>query len=217
MADITQDVGQITNIPVAGVDVGEQFATKGVSAFNQLNDRATEMNTQAEQMNIVKDEVNDSRDATISNATTATEQATIATAQANIAVSATNNKGLWSNLTGALNTPATVNHNGIVWVLNNNIADVALSEPTDDNTDWASLGVKLEIDEMLSVTAVTSYSYTDGILTETLYVTGNKEIFTYTDSNLTQIEYTDTDGTTVLLTVTYTYDASNNLISIGRV
>lgn len=47
-----------------------------------------------------------------------------------------NYKGNWSSLTGALNKPATVGHVGGFWVLNVNLANVALSEPSLTNTDW---------------------------------------------------------------------------------
>jgi len=55
-------------------------------------------------------------------------------------LSAANMKGAWSNLTGALSVPASVTHNNISWILNNDIADVTLSEPTLQNSDWTKLG-----------------------------------------------------------------------------
>ena len=45
------------------------------------------------------------------------------------AVAAANYKGEWSSLTGALNIPASVSHNGAVWVLTQNLADVTTDEP----------------------------------------------------------------------------------------
>ena len=60
---------------------------------------------------------------------------------ADIAIASANNKGLWSNLTGALNIPASVNHNNSFWVLNTDLVDVTLSEPKDVNTDWTKAGV----------------------------------------------------------------------------
>lgn len=70
----------------------------------------------------------------------ATEQAAIATAQAGIASAATNAvnyKGEWSSLSGALNIPASVYHNGNFWVLLSSLADITLSEPSPINTDWS--------------------------------------------------------------------------------
>lgn len=69
----------------------------------------------------------------------ATESANSATESANSAVlsqSSANFKGNWSDLTGTLNIPAVVYHNGINWQLLNNLADVTLSEPSVTD-DWS--------------------------------------------------------------------------------
>ena len=52
------------------------------------------------------------------------------------AEAAANFKGSWSSLTGALNKPAMVLHNGAYWVLLNNLANVTTSEPSI-TADWA--------------------------------------------------------------------------------
>ena len=70
---------------------------------------------------------------------TATEGfASAAQGAAEAAASSANFKGQWINLTGALNIPATVEHNGVLWILLNNLPDVTLSEPTSGNSDWLS-------------------------------------------------------------------------------
>lgn len=53
------------------------------------------------------------------------------------AAAAANFKGLWSSLSGALNKPATVLHDGAYWALLNNLANVASSTPSASNSDWA--------------------------------------------------------------------------------
>jgi hypothetical protein len=53
------------------------------------------------------------------------------------AVGAANYKGEWSTLTGALNIPASVSHNGGVWVLKANLADVTTAVPGVSN-QWLS-------------------------------------------------------------------------------
>ena len=63
--------------------------------------------------------------------------ATAAALSADAAANLADFKGTWSSLTGALNKPATVLHNGSYWALLNNLANVALSEPGVSNTDWA--------------------------------------------------------------------------------
>jgi len=74
----------------------------------------------------------------------ATTQAGIASTAANTATTVANNKGAWSGLTGALDVPSTVNHNGCVWLLNVDLVDVTQSEPTDSNTDWTKITYKLD-------------------------------------------------------------------------
>lgn len=44
--------------------------------------------------------------------------------------------GVWSTLTGALNTPASVLHNNRVWMLVSNLADVTAQEPTGLSPYW---------------------------------------------------------------------------------
>lgn len=46
-----------------------------------------------------------------------------------IAESAANFKGDWSRLTGSVATPATVRHDGMIWVLMQNLADITIHEP----------------------------------------------------------------------------------------
>lgn len=63
-----------------------------------------------------------------------------ATAAASQAVAAANFKGEWPDLTGPLNKPACVKHNGRFWMLLNNLADVTTSQP-GVSADWTSLNV----------------------------------------------------------------------------
>lgn len=48
-------------------------------------------------------------------------------------------KGTWGSLSGALNVPASVLHNGQIWSLIANLADVAASEP-GVSADWVVQG-----------------------------------------------------------------------------
>lgn len=79
------------------------------------------------------------------------------------------------------------------------------------------LGTGDSIDEKVSRYAVSATTYnTDGSLATMTYSTGNKSLYTYTTGTLTSIEYTDTDGSTVLLTVGFTYNADGTLATITR-
>lgn len=65
-----------------------------------------------------------------------------------MALAAANFKGLWSSLTGALNKPATVKHNGKFWALLNNLANVAASQP-GVSADWTVLD-SLQVTQTIS-------------------------------------------------------------------
>lgn len=87
-----------------------------------------------------------------------------ASASASVAVAAANFKGEWPALTGALSKPACVKHNGRFWMLLNNLADVALSEPGPANADWTPNDAGVVPSQTLtvagaSVTAVTGVRY----------------------------------------------------------
>lgn len=60
-------------------------------------------------------------------------------AAAATALAASTYKGEWSAQAGALNKPASVSHNGIFWALKNNLANVALSQPSSSSGDWIAI------------------------------------------------------------------------------
>lgn len=74
------------------------------------------------------------------NATEAASLATTASAQVALASAAANYKGIWSALSGALNMPASVSHNGNYWALNANLANVATATPGVSGS-WQALNV----------------------------------------------------------------------------
>lgn len=55
-----------------------------------------------------------------------------------LVIAAANFKGLWSSLSGALNVPASVYHNGAYWALSSNLADVSAKTPGVDS-EWLPL------------------------------------------------------------------------------
>lgn len=69
---------------------------------------------------------------------TAVAAGTQASTAAATALAASNFKGEWSFMAGALNKPACVKHNGRFWILLNNLGDVTTSEP-GVSADWTSL------------------------------------------------------------------------------
>jgi len=140
--------------------------------------------------NDVRDEVNTLRNATALDASDAADSA-------NTAASLANNKGAWSALTGALNIPASVNHNNYVWIVNTNLADVTASEPSDVNTDWTKATISPEdyytsdeTDDLLDQKADVSLLSSD----ISLYPTTASGDFTY-NKLVTSTEDTDYDDT----------------------
>jgi len=63
------------------------------------------------------------------DSTEAAASALTAVNSANAAMSSANFKGSWSDLTGALNIPASVFHNSAIWLLLNNLVDVTTAVP----------------------------------------------------------------------------------------
>lgn len=78
----------------------------------------------------------DSKDAALVSELAAAASATAAAA---VALSAANFSGTWASLTGALNVPAAVFHNGAYWMLLNNLANVTTSQP-GVSADWQVVG-----------------------------------------------------------------------------
>ena len=64
--------------------------------------------------------------------------AAAAQSAADAALGAANFKGEWSDLTGALNIPASVSHVNKIWLLLNDLPDVTASEP-GVTADWADI------------------------------------------------------------------------------
>jgi len=68
--------------------------------------------------------------------TAAAGSASAAASSQALAAASADFKGAWSSLTGALNKPASVSHNGSFWALLNNLANVTTSTPSLTNADW---------------------------------------------------------------------------------
>lgn len=115
--------------PPLRTDPGTDFATKAATFLSALPPMRDQMVTLASWL--------DGRAATTeSNAQSAASSSAAAVAAANF-------KGQWSSLSGALAVPASVAHNGDIWLLLHNVAAVAAHTPGGSSA-WAiltSLGV----------------------------------------------------------------------------
>ena len=115
----------LTQVQQAVVDAQDQVTLAEAAAALATTNGSAQVTLAADQVTLAEAEV------------ALAQQAVI---DADIAASSANNKGSWSALTGALAIPASVNHDDNIWVLNVNIADITLSEPSVSNTDYTIAG-----------------------------------------------------------------------------
>jgi len=148
----------------------DEFVSKFEITMDELSEQlVVDINDVSDEMNIVAGEVNTNASASATSATLSQDYANEdedveveaglysskhfslkAAESASTAEATANNKGAWSALTGALNIPASVNHDGDVWALNVNLADVTASEPAPANSDWTSVGTLSNVVEDLT-------------------------------------------------------------------
>lgn len=82
-----------------------------------------------DEANALQVDVNAKSAAAASSATLASTKASDAAAARDIVMAAVNYKGVWSSLSGALSIPASVLHNGAIWMLSQNVATVQSVTP----------------------------------------------------------------------------------------
>lgn len=85
--------------------------------------------TFAGQLNTLEVNVNQRETNATTQANAAETARALADTSASVASAAANFRGNWSSLTGALNIPATVAHQGYIWMLLSNVANITTSEP----------------------------------------------------------------------------------------
>ena len=110
-------------------DTPEDFDDKAYDCFPYVSAAASNAYANAQAAETAATNSNNS-------ATNSAASATASEASRQAADAASNYKGEWSGLTGALAKPATVSNDGAFWALVNNLANVALSEPSPSNADW---------------------------------------------------------------------------------
>jgi hypothetical protein len=175
----------ITPLPSAPLisDSPAQFNSKAFAWVDSLGNFVTEANAQASQVN-----------ADASNAAT---DANDAEAASLAAVAAANYKGEWSTLTGALNIPASVSHNGAVWVLTENLADVTGDEPgAGSPSAWliVTLPAQAGNDGKVLITDGTTLSWGDPV--DSVEIGTLQYFFTSTASNYPSNKWLLCNGST---------------------
>ena len=117
--------------------------TYNLSAYNCLNGWAVTYGPQLAALaaNVYANAVDAAGSAAAAAASAASAAAQVgqATTQANNAAAAANFKGTWSSLSGSISKPASVLHNGSIWVLLANIADVTTQPPVPGSAYWFAL------------------------------------------------------------------------------
>jgi len=135
----------------------------------EINDLTTEINLTAETIDgntaIIETLVNTAADNVVGQVA---DDLVAAEAAKQAAVAAANFKGDWSDLTGALSIPASVSHQGGVWLLLNDLADVTASEPSV-TADWEVIQDSAIAPTSLRTTAVS----VNAAVNERVYVTAS--------------------------------------------
>lgn len=136
----TTTIPTVSTVPQAGkrgVDVRETFVAKQEAFQDALTDTfIDEFNTSIGSMNTLGGEVETLSSQAESAKNSAEDARDLAQLSEDSAASSANNLGSWASLTGSVSIPASVNHNNQIWVLNTDLADITLSEPSTSNTDW---------------------------------------------------------------------------------
>lgn len=93
------------------------------------------------EVNTVAGEINTNATTASAAAVTASSAAVSASNSSAVAVAGANFKGNWSDLTGALNMPASVAHSGRFWFLNANVTDVTTKTP-GVASEWTAMSFR---------------------------------------------------------------------------
>ena len=130
MGEITQSITEfVGDLPNKDTMTESEFNVAAEAWVEYQDGIAAEVNAFSTQANSLRTDCNTAKtDAEAALASTETARDTAA-ASANFA-------GNWSDLTGALAMPASVWHDGKLWLLLTDLADVTASEPSPSNTDW---------------------------------------------------------------------------------
>ena len=168
------------------------------------------------------------------DALTASNAQTSATASAITAAAVANFAGEWSTLTGALNVPASVLHDGIYWNLLTNLANVTTSEPGVTG-DWDQLfagplisltasgaitaGDMLTINSNETASAITGSDQSAGTPSAVTTSVSDKTIAVVAvpSTNVAVMFYSDVSGSSVGEAVAFEFNSSGAITSIGSV
>lgn len=150
---ITQVITDLPDAPQRTQPPAE-FITKADAHVASLTGFVDETNIAIGEINTTQDEINTSESNSATSEGNAASSAAASANSALIAAASANFKGTWVSLTGALNKPSSVLHDGTYWQLLNDLADVTASEPSVTG-DWASIPQALKVAPRTSAASLT--------------------------------------------------------------
>ena len=113
----------------------EAFSDAVDTFFQEFPPLVIQINSAGDYIESVGAQVDADKIASAGSASAASGSAIAAASSQALAAASADFKGAWSALTGALNKPASVSHNGSFWALLNNLANVTTSQP-GVSADW---------------------------------------------------------------------------------
>lgn len=133
MGEITQSITEfVGDLPNKDTMTESEFNVAAEAWVEYQDGIAAEVNAFSTQANSLRTDCNTAK----ADAETALASAESAR---DAAASSSSFYGNWSELTGSLSMPASVWHDGKLWLLLADLADVTASEPSPSNSDWGLL------------------------------------------------------------------------------
>ena len=137
---ISQNIDALPTAPTRSDPAS--FDTRADAYLSALVTFSTQIETFRTQANTTASNINADKTAAEAAQSAAEAAQSLAEYAENGALAAAQFKGAWSALSGVLARPATVRHDDAYWLLlPASLANVAASEPSDDNADWARLNL----------------------------------------------------------------------------
>lgn len=155
-------ISDLPDAPNSVTDSPSEFDAKANSFVTAQVGQVASYNTANQWAKTTVQQTYDNAIEAAASAVSSEESAEEAAIYAANSAGSANYVGVWSNLNGALSKPASVLHNNTYWRLNNNLTNVASSEPSPTNSNWSAItAYKWSVGESSSVLAINSYQLLD--------------------------------------------------------
>lgn len=207
----------LSDTPNRATDTPSEFSTKTDTFLNELNPFSVEHEALSGWTEATAQEVYDNAGEASTSASNALASEVAAAASAALADTTANYKGLWSSLTGALNQPATVFHNGGYWLLNTDLADVTASEPSTANSDWefyvgTRWGVTITASQTLAKNSLNSVEATGGAVDLALPTLAEGDFIVVHNSSASTQQVRVTNSSYTIRSKSLTISSGDNIV-----